>query len=196
MALSNRVTSPAAFDTRAKMAQAVELRKQGYNFKQIGEIMGLSKPYVNKLVRKALIAIIQEPVQDLINLELERLDAILIPAYQAATKKDANGTLEFNKEAIEVVLKIMERRAKYLGMDKPVKSELKANLDVKKSTVQIYLPDNGRGLPVTIDNDTQLVDDESIALVQALNEALARGDTGEEDDLTDLEYDEDEDDED
>jgi hypothetical protein len=165
-------TAPSVYNTRHKMAQALNLRRQGYVFTAIAETMGISTPYAEKLVKRALREIIKPEAEALLKLELDRLDMMFQPAYAAATYKDPEtGNLVFNKEATEVCLKIMERRAKCLGLDSPVKAELNKNLNVNaKDPVQIYLPDNGRGdTPVTIDNETQQVDEDDDIIPDGLH---------------------------
>jgi hypothetical protein len=150
-------THPQAISTREKMGQVMQLRKQGYTFAAISDTLGISVPYAHKLAKHAMMILIQEPAADLLTLELERLDALMLPAFQAATQLDENGQPIFDKEASLVVLKIMERRAKYFGLDKPVKIETKA---IQNKTVQVYLPDNGRGdTGMVINNESQEVED-------------------------------------
>lgn len=145
------------------MAQALALRRQGFAFWRIGETMNISTPYAERLVKKALREIIKPEAEALLKLELDRLDTLFQPAFQAATYADPEtGVMVFNKEATEVCLKIMERRAKFLGLDAPVKAEVNKNLNLSKAAVQIYLPHNERD-SITIDNDSQeeiLVEDD------------------------------------
>ena len=57
--------------------------------------------------------IVREPAEEVLALELARLDEMLIKALESARNGDP--------QAIDAVLKIMNRRAKYLGMDSPEK---------------------------------------------------------------------------
>ena len=163
---SLQATSESAFNTRERMRMAVELRKNGHSWQSIADTVGCSRPYAEKLVKKALNAIIEKPTQELIALELERLDAVLLPAFRAATSTDEQGNPIYNKDAIDSVLKIMERRAKFVGLDKPTKTQIQANVNTNP-TVSIYLPDNGRGdAPVTIDNATQQIEHPAIDIIR------------------------------
>lgn len=152
--LANIPIQYTEFEIRQKMRIAVNLRKQGYSFEHIGETINCSKEYTSRLVKKAMREITDESATELVKQELERLNAVFLPAFIEATKVDAKGESIFNGEATNTVLRIMERRAKFLGLDKPTKTELSGSLDVSDKTVQIYIPHNGRDLPkgVTIEN--------------------------------------------
>lgn len=94
--------------------QALELRKQGYTYAKISEGLrakGINRTpqAVEKAVKKAIADITREPAEEVLVLELERLDELLIPAIRQAR----NGHLG----AIGIVLKLMDRRARYLGLD-------------------------------------------------------------------------------
>jgi hypothetical protein len=180
-----RATSESAWDTRHRMAAAVELRKQGYSMQSIADTLGCSRSYAEKLIKKAFNNIIEKPTKELLEMELQRLDALLVPAFAAATATDPEtGTPIFNKDAIDSVLKIMERRAKFCGLDKPVKTKVEATVSTNP-TVSIYLPDNGRGdAPVTIDNESQQIEHPAIEIIRQGIMELDEGDP--EPDLSDL----------
>jgi hypothetical protein len=61
----------------------------------------------------ALKATLQEPADELRKMELERLDRLLLAVWGQAAKGNQGG--------IDRALKIMERRAKLLGLDAPTK---------------------------------------------------------------------------
>ena len=61
----------------------------------------------------ALKATLQEPADELRTLELERLDRLLLGVWGQAAKG--------NQGAVDRALKIMERRARLLGLDAPTK---------------------------------------------------------------------------
>jgi hypothetical protein len=177
-------TQPSVFETRKLMATAATMRKDGHSYPHIAQTLGCSRSYAEKLVRKALREIIEEPVAELMKLELGRLDQLFIPAFAEATKLDRNGEPIFNKEAIETVIKIMERRARFLGLDKPVKSEVNANINNNDTSVQIYMPHNGRDLPkgLLIENG-EIVQEEMKVVEEEINLDI---DSGDDDDLSEL----------
>ncbi|WP_211440934.1 hypothetical protein [Collimonas humicola] len=97
-----------------KQLQALEYRKMAYTYAQIAEVLGYATPQGAYLaIQSALTRIIREPAEDVLKLELERLDAMFSKPYQAAT----NGDLL----AVGACLNIMARKAKLLGLDAPAK---------------------------------------------------------------------------
>lgn len=111
-------TSPRAIATAEKQAEALEYRKRGYSYSQIGAALDppLTAQRAHQLVDGALKAIIAEPGESVVALELARLDDLLTAVMEAAIKGDLF--------AIDRVLKIGERRARMLGSDAPDKTEL------------------------------------------------------------------------
>jgi len=107
-------TGKAAIETLERRQEAVDLRRQGKSYNQIATIMGLNKSSVHKTVSKALQEIKDELEEDATLLraqELDRLDNL-----QSAYWSDAmNG----NTMAGAQILRVMERRAKILGIDQP-----------------------------------------------------------------------------
>lgn len=102
--------------TRERHALALEMRKMGYSYDQIGEHFETSTASARSLVKSAMEAAIREPGQDVIDLELQRLDQLYRVAFTAVLSGDT--------DAITKCLAIQQRRAKYLGLDAPEKREL------------------------------------------------------------------------
>lgn len=107
-------TSPRRITAIERQRQALELRKAGCSYRVIADQLG----YANasgaiKAVAKALRASVQEPAAELRTLELERLDSLLRALWPQAIKG--------NTAAVDRVLKIMDRRAGYLGLDAPAR---------------------------------------------------------------------------
>jgi len=104
------LTSERRIEAKEKQAKALEMRKAGATFKMIAEKLEYADPSgAEKAVSAALTAIIQEPADALITLELERLDALFLTHYALARGG--------NMKATDRCLRIMERRAKLLGLD-------------------------------------------------------------------------------
>lgn len=100
-----------------KQLGALEYRKMGYTFAQIAEAVGFnSAQSAHEAVKSALLKVIREPAEDVLKLELERLDAMFVPAYAGAIKGDLL--------SISSALAIMGRKARLLGLDAPVKQAL------------------------------------------------------------------------
>lgn len=102
--------------TRERHALALEMRKFGYSYDQIAEHFETSPASARGLVKSAMEQAIREPGQEVIDLELQRLDQLYRLAFTAA--------LEGDTDAITKCLAIQQRRAKYLGLDAPDKKEL------------------------------------------------------------------------
>lgn len=103
--------------------RALELRKKGLSYLAIGREMGLSESGAHGCVTRALKALraeAAESAEDVRDLELQRLDRMLTIAEAAAEAGDLS--------AIDRVLRIQERRAKYLGLDAPTRTDVRAEV--------------------------------------------------------------------
>ena len=72
-------------------------------------MLGLPRSRVVRIVERELDRAYREPVEMLLQLELDRLDALMRAYWDAALAGDG--------EAADRVLRIMDRRARYLGLD-------------------------------------------------------------------------------
>lgn len=103
-------TSPATIQTRERERQALELRKAGVTYDVIAQKLGYKgKGTAYEAVMRALKYAVQPDATEYLNLELSRLDDMTKAVWADARQGDA--------KAIDQVLKIMDRRAKYLGLD-------------------------------------------------------------------------------
>lgn len=82
----------------------------------IAEEFGLSQQRVSELIRDVRESLPETDLTELRRADLERLDAMLPNNILMAVAGD--------KDAVNSVLKIMERRAKLLGLDAPTKQEV------------------------------------------------------------------------
>lgn len=100
-----------------RQRQILELRKGGASYDQIAKATGLAgRSSARREFQLALQKVIEEPAKEVLALELSRLDSLVLALWQQAKTG--------NVAAIDRVLKIMERRASYLGLDAPKKTEL------------------------------------------------------------------------
>lgn len=107
-------TSPETAAAKVRAAQAMELRLAGKTFDEIAQIVGYAgKQGAYDAVKRSLDAIIREPAEELRKADLERLDRLWTTPYQQAQTGDMH--------AVATCLKLMERRAKLLGLDAPQK---------------------------------------------------------------------------
>lgn len=120
-----------------KRKQALELRKSGATFAQIGQALELSEARAHQLVKDELSrlrAVCAEEAENVRHLELERLDKMQL----ALSSKLKDG----QPEAINSALRLMERRAKLLGLDAPKKVEVAATFKGYKLVSPDDWPDN------------------------------------------------------
>jgi hypothetical protein len=92
-----------------KAKQALELRRAGWSYDDIAEEVGYANRSVAyKAVKRAIAAITRESATELLELELTRLDDMFSGLYEAARAGD--------NFSVDRALKIMEQRAKLLGL--------------------------------------------------------------------------------
>lgn len=100
---------------------ALELRLQGLTYSAIAEELrgtpGVSKTYNHSMAHtdvkdglKVLREEMAELAAEVLDMELQRLDVMLSGVWEAAANGDAAG--------VSTALRIMDRRARYLGLDK------------------------------------------------------------------------------
>ena len=128
----NSPTRPKMTTAAQRRVQALELRKAGYTYEQIGVALEISTQAAYKHVVKALSVIhekITEATEELRTLEVQRIDRLFEVMYKKAEKGDYN--------AIDRCLRLMERRAKLLGLDAPAKSEIGIDAEMSINFVDI-----------------------------------------------------------
>lgn len=108
---THRNGTPAAL-TAQRRAAAVELAVQGLSYAEIGLQLGCDPSTAWRAVTAALAENVSHNVGELRRLEGERLDALQAALWPAAMTGDA--------AAVRAVLRVMERRARLLGLDAPV----------------------------------------------------------------------------
>ena len=91
--------------------RCLELRRAGLTYDVIAEQVGLSnKSLAYKYVQSALKRTLQEPADDLRNLEVDRLDRLQTALWANAMRGD--------NHSVDRILRIAERRARLLGLDR------------------------------------------------------------------------------
>jgi hypothetical protein len=99
---------------REQVGKALDLRAAGGSYDSIGKALGLSKTRAYQLVQEGLDELnekVRETAESVRSLELRRLDAMFLALYPQRAQVRATDSL----------LRIMERRAKLLGLDAPTK---------------------------------------------------------------------------
>jgi hypothetical protein len=106
---------------------------EGKTFDVIADEAGYnSKQAAYDAVKRALDAVTREPAEELIKLDLERLDVLWGIQFLNAQGGDV--------QAMAACMKIMERRAKLLGLDAPVKQDVKQELTTKSGVLMVPAP--------------------------------------------------------
>lgn len=152
------VVKASNIETAEKMAEALNMRKEGCTFEAIAKRIGYHDASgASKLVKRAMDMTIQEPADEVRRVELERLDMML---------KALNPRIKAGEpRAIEVALGIGDRRSKLLGLDAPTKMETDSR------SLQVQLP-HGMDL-------SQLSEAEIKTLHGLRQKALVAGDSDE-----------------
>lgn len=109
------VTTKKQAEVIEKAKQAVTLRIAGASFREIGEALGHDPTYARTLVLKALAMVPVETIETVRQMESDRLDRLQRAHWTQALQGDA--------KASNLVLTIMQRRARLLGLDAPVQVE-------------------------------------------------------------------------
>jgi hypothetical protein len=107
-------TSARSLIATERRVAAFEMRKRGLPYTQIAKSLGISTPAAYTLVKKKLQQLndaMAENVETVRYMEVHRLDAMLGRLWPAIQKGET--------KAIDSALRIMERRARYLGLDAP-----------------------------------------------------------------------------
>lgn len=136
------LTAPSTVEAKLRAAKALELRMEGKTFDEIAEEMGYAgRQGAYNVVKAAIDAITREPAEALVRLDLERLDKMWGIHYLNAQAGDP--------VALGSCLKIMERRARLLGLDvqainaeQPPPPPTKVVIEVQQSAIE---PDGAAG---------------------------------------------------
>ena len=112
-------TNERTIKAQENRRKAVELRRMGKTYQQIAQLLGMAKSSVHKAVTRALMDVQSEIDSDaklVLAQEMDRLDNLQYGYWMQAIKGDVPSGGQ--------ILKIMERRARLLGLDKPDKTAL------------------------------------------------------------------------
>lgn len=104
--------SPAKALIEARRQRAIELRKSGATYANIGKILGISHEQARKDVQYCLKQLVKRrdaTTEEYLVMELERLDALQKAVWPGAVKG--------NLQKIQTVLMLMKHRSRLLGID-------------------------------------------------------------------------------
>ncbi len=117
----NSITRAENIGVIEKTLTALELRRAGYDYVSIGKILGVTAATAGSYVRNALLQFvgeIAETAEEVRQIELARLDAM----QRSLGEKLEHGDLA----AINTALRVMERRARLLGLDKGIPQDIRS----------------------------------------------------------------------
>lgn len=104
--------------------EAMQLRQQGFSFKEIGEKLGCSQQRAHAIVHEEfarLRAEQNELAENILRVTNDRIEALLKMQWQRAMQGD--------RLATETVLKLVDRQARLFGVDAPRKTEARVDLN-------------------------------------------------------------------
>ncbi len=119
-------TSVRRIRSTEKTLKALELRKRGLNYTQIGKKLGCHRSTACRYVLSELENLADKCREEAVHvrdLELQRLDDLYLLAYRAIIRGN-------DLAGIDRCLRIMERRAKLLGLDTAVKVDVEGLVDI------------------------------------------------------------------
>lgn len=95
----------------AREQHVLELRRAGLSFERIADEVGIpgGRSDAHKIYRRAMSRTLQEPAAEIRQLEADRLDRLQVAVWTKA--------LSGNLNAVDRVLRLMDRRARLLGLD-------------------------------------------------------------------------------
>ena len=105
---------PVRVRNRAQVLQAIDLRTAHCSYDQIGKSMGISKTRAYELVMAGMAdldASVKEAAEVLRAIEVRRCDALAMKLWPQSG----------NPRVTDSILRVMERRARLLGLDAPQK---------------------------------------------------------------------------
>lgn len=113
MAFHNAVPEPEQIDRELRV---LELRRMGYTWQKIADSVGYADHTgAYAAYKRAMKRTLQQPADELRSQEVDRIDNLQLILWDQAVTGDV--------KAIMAIIKLMERRAKLLGLDAPVRIE-------------------------------------------------------------------------
>lgn len=107
----NNPTHVPSAETIAKETHVLELRRAGLTFDAIAREVKIpgGRSDAHKIYKRALTRTLVEPAAEIRQLEADRLDRLQVAVWSKALRGDLG--------AFDRVIKVMERRARLLGLD-------------------------------------------------------------------------------
>lgn len=116
-----RRTTGSAVKRAERRAKAIELRKQGKKWDEIGAALGITRQSAQEMVGRVLDninAYTVDQVNELREDQLEKVRTLTAVLWEPALQRDV--------QSLDRVVKLLEREAKLAGLDAPERHEVKA----------------------------------------------------------------------
>ncbi len=129
---ANKPGAPKKLTAAERRAKALEARKAGFTYQAIGDSLGITQQAAHKTVMVALGVIndkIAEAAEEVRTIELERIDALFKVMYARALRGDYGAT--------DRCIRLMDRRAKYLGLDAPKSIDITSGGETLKQYAEV-----------------------------------------------------------
>ena len=166
MGRKNTNYTPSA-ETIAREKHVLELRRACLSFDAIAEQVGIGhRSDAHKVYKRALARTLQEPAAEIRQLEADRLDRLQVAVWTKALRGDLS--------AVDRVLRVMERRARLLGLDHADGIAERA-LQLEAEKVRLVAIAFGRALDAV-----ELTDAQREVMTQVLLAELRAGDAPDE----------------
>jgi hypothetical protein len=120
---SHEVSHPLALQALERRRKALELRVQGYTYKEIGREIGCGANRAGQMIRD-LIAERAGELDDLVREQVELANVRLDAGVKALWPQYVQG----DTDAVQAMMRIEERRAKLNGLDAPAKIQAEVDL--------------------------------------------------------------------
>lgn len=112
----NAQVAPNSAELAERRERVYAMRLTGKSLSYIAQAEGVSKTTVFNDIEAVIKAKTEVPAQQVREMELDRLDLLLDKLMPRVEQGDV--------QAIQTALKVMDRRAKFLGLDAPTKQDL------------------------------------------------------------------------
>ncbi len=114
-------------------AEALRLRLAGNTYPEIAKLQGCALSSAHDRVQKALRDTLREPADQLREMDLGRLDAMLAALWPTAIGDDGEPP---NPRSVDRVLNILKQRADLLGLNAPNRSQVQVlSMDLVASEI-------------------------------------------------------------
>lgn len=141
-------TNAGAIEYNETIREVIRLRRDGLTYDEIERRTGIKAKTAQKAVSRALERALLDDAKDLKRLQLARLEKLIEILTPALAEVVVEGVRidGVNFFAVDRYIKALDRQAKLLGLDSPVKvaeTDTDGN-DKPAGEIVFYLPSNGR----------------------------------------------------